>query len=92
MTKKSKVVASVGDLVAPLWPNEFLFRTPEDAVNECDPLPVVWDLCEMGVVIELREFEPAQEFHNARVIVGGVIGWTFTDYIRVVVKGKILKY
>ena len=92
MTKKSKVVASVGDLVEPLWPNEFLFRTPEDAVNECDPLPVVWDLCEMGVVIELREFEPAQEFHNARVIIGGVIGWTFTDYIRVVVKGKILKY
>lgn len=49
-------------------------------------------LCGMGVVIELREFEPAQEFHNARVIVGGVIGWTFTDYIRVVVKGNILKY
>jgi hypothetical protein len=91
MTKKSKVVVSVGDLVAPLWPNEFLFRTPEDAVNECDPMSVVWDLCGVGVVIELREFKPAQEFHSARVIVGGVTGWTFTDYVRVVVKGKLIK-
>ena len=88
---RSDIVINVGDLVMPRWPNEFLFRTPEDAVNECDPMSIVWDLCEMGVVIELREFEPAQEFHSARVIVGGVVGWTFTDYLRVVVGGKLIK-
>jgi len=74
----------VGDLVMPTEASEFLFSSPEAAVDETDPIDVVWEVDSPGVVLHVLSFSPPREYCHVRVLVGDVAGWTFSDYVRVV--------
>lgn len=74
----------VGDLVLPMEANEFLFSSPEAAVEETDPIDVVWEVDSPGVVLRVLSFEPPREYCHVRVLVGDVVGWTFSDYVSVI--------
>jgi hypothetical protein len=77
----------VGDLVLPMEANEFLFSSPEAAVEETDPIDVVWEVDSPGVVLRVLSFSPPREYCHVRVLVGDVVGWTFSDYVSVISQG-----
>lgn len=76
----------VGDLVFPKNDKEFLFSTPDKVEAEEDPIEMVWESTP-GIVIELLEFEPQKEYYQVKVVVDTIVGWTCSDYIKVI--GKI---
>lgn len=77
----------VGDLVLPMEANEFLFSSPEAAVEETDPIGDVWEVDSPGVVLRVLSFDPPREYCHVRVLVRGVVGWTFSDYVSVISQG-----
>ena len=36
-----------------------------------------------GVVLRVEEFVPSREYQRVRVLVGEVVGWTYSDYLEV---------
>lgn len=77
----------VGDLVFPLDEREFLFSTPSKIETEEDPIEVIWEFIP-GIVICVLEFDPPQEYCQIQIIVEDIVGWTYSDYVRVVSKIK----
>lgn len=75
----------VGDMVLPVAERDYMFledgmsgECSEDVLSEVD-----WSY-EVGIVLEVRDFDPPREYLRVRMLVGGVIGWTYTDYVWVV--------
>lgn len=73
----------VGDLVLPIDEKECLFSEPDDVEVEEEPIEVIWEDVP-GLVVEVMEYEPRREYYQVRVVVGDVVGWTCSEYIRVV--------
>lgn len=81
-------VLHVGDLVVPVVGEEYLFVDEdyweEDEGNSwVDPIEMVWDGV-YGVVLRVEEFVPGREYKKVKVLVGKMIGWTYSDYLEVV--------
>lgn len=76
----------VGDLVVPIVDEEYLF-VDEEYWEEgkdnswFDPIEMIWDGV-YGVVLRVEEFVPGREYK--KVLVGKMIGWTYSDYLEVV--------
>lgn len=84
MKLRSKRLVGTGDLVLPIDGREFLYTTPDKVEREEDPIDVVWDDDIPGIVIEVVAFDPPQEYHQVRIVVGDIVGWTYSDYVRIV--------
>lgn len=74
----------VGDLVLPEGEEEFLFTESERMDPEMDSVELTWREVP-GVILELSDFSPKRNYKKAKIIVGDVIGWTYSDFIQVVV-------
>lgn len=72
----------VGDLVVPVDGREFLYTTPDKIELEEDPIDIVWDDDAFGIVINVEVFDPPQDYYQIRVVVGDVVGWTYSDYVK----------
>ena len=76
----------VGDLVFPRDSRDFLFASPNELKFEADPIELFWDDIP-GVVVDVVK-DPGQDYSQIRVMVGEVIGWTYSDYVKVIRKSK----
>jgi hypothetical protein len=74
----------VGDLVLPVDPREFLFSSPDKVESEEDPIDMIWEDYVIGLVIDVLEFEPQREYYQVRIMVEEDVGWTYSDYVRVI--------
>lgn len=77
-----------GDLVIPIDEREFLFSSPEKAEDESEPIDMIWGNEDVGIVVKILQFDPQRDYHYVCVVVSEVVGWTFSDYIRVVHENK----
>jgi hypothetical protein len=82
-------VMGVGSLVVPVVGEEYLFVDEdywddEEKGSWFEPIEVVWEGV-YGVVLVVEEFVPSREYQRVRVLVGEVVGWTYSDYLEVVV-------
>lgn len=84
--KRAKSI-QVGDLVFPLDEKEFLFTTPSKVETEEDPIEVIWEFIP-GIVVDILDFDPPQEYCQIRIVVDGIVGWTYSDYVKIVSKFK----
>lgn len=82
MARKYRPI-QVGDMVLPIDEREFLFATPNEIKFEADPIEVFWDTIP-GIVIEIQQLDPPQDYYQVKIIVGDIIGWTYSDYIEVI--------
>ena len=74
----------VGDLVLPCDEEEFLFVYPAGMDPDFDPVEVVWE-CVPGLVVEvLPNRNVDTSYRRVCVMVGGHIGWTYSDFVHVV--------
>lgn len=73
----------VGDMVLPLESEEFLFLSADGLDVELDPIECCWSNVP-GVVTDVLEFDPPRSYLRVCVMVDGVVGWTYSDYVRVV--------
>ncbi len=74
----------VGDLVLPIDDREFLFSSPDKVESEEDPIDMIWEDYVVGLVIDVLEFEPQREYYQVRIMVEEDVGWTYSDYVRVI--------
>jgi len=81
-------VIRAGDLVVPIDELEFLFLTPSMADDENDPIEIAWNDNSIGIVAETLTHNSQRDYYHVRIVVGEVIGWTFSDYIRVIHRNK----
>ena len=73
----------VGDLVMPMDSEEFLFSSAFEMDADADPIECCWSAMP-GVVIGVEDFVPPRGYMRACIVVGGSIGWTYSDYVRVI--------
>ena len=74
----------VGDLVLPIDEREFLFSSPDKVESEEDPIDMIWEDYVVGLVVDVLEFEPQREYYQVRIMVEEDVGWTYSDYVRVI--------
>lgn len=74
----------VGDLVLPVDEREFLFSSPDKVESEEDPIDMIWEDYVVGLVVDVLEFEPQREYYQVRIMVEEDVGWTYSDYVRVI--------
>lgn len=74
----------VGDLVLPVDEREFLFSSPDKVESEEDPIDMIWEDYVIGLVVDVLEFEPQREYYQVRIMVEEDVGWTYSDYVRVI--------
>jgi len=74
----------VGDMVLPIDEREFLFSSPDKVESEEDPIDMIWENYVAGIVVEVMEFKPQREYYQIRIMVDESIGWTYSDYVRVI--------
>jgi len=74
----------VGDMVLPTDDRDFLYSIPDKAESEEDPIDMIWENDMIGIVIDVQTLEPPQEYYQVKVVVGDVIGWTYSDYVRII--------
>jgi len=74
----------VGDMVLPIDEREFLFSSPDKVESEEDPIDMIWENYVVGIVVEVMEFKPQREYYQIRIMVEESIGWTYSDYVRVI--------
>lgn len=74
----------VGDLVLPVDDREFLFSSPDKVESEEDPIDMIWEDYVIGLVVDVLEFEPQREYYQVRIMVEEDVGWTYSDYVRVI--------
>jgi hypothetical protein len=74
----------VGDLVLPVDEREFLFSSPDKVESEEDPIDMIWEDYVVGLVVGVLEFEPQREYYQVRIMVEEDVGWTYSDYVRVI--------
>lgn len=75
---------SIGDMVLPHEDKEFLYSSPSD--NEAEELEVIESTWEdtLGLVVEVLEFYPPREYQQVKIVVEGMVGWTYSDYVWIV--------
>jgi hypothetical protein len=71
----------VGDLVVPMDSEEFLFSSAFGM--DADPIECCWS-SGPGVVIGVEDFVPPRGYTRVHIVMGGSIGWTYSDYVRVI--------
>ena len=77
----------IGDLVLPRDEREFLFATANEIKFEAEPMEIFWDDMP-GVVIDIVLEDERLDYSQIKVMVGEVIGWTYSDYVKVIRKSK----
>lgn len=82
MKQKQRMIQK-GDLIKPFPDKEYFFL--EDKIDEPEDvwIEVAWKDVP-GVVLEVNDFDPPREYKRLRVVVNGTLGWTYSDYVRVV--------
>lgn len=79
----TEIRLKAGDLVLPLADEEFLFVNPGRMDAETDPIEIVWESVP-GIIIEIEPFNPPRNYMRVKVMVRGITGWTYSDYVRTV--------
>lgn len=79
----TKTRLKAGDLVLPLADEEFLFVDPGGMDAEIDPIEIVWEFVP-GIIVEIQSFNPPRNYMRVKVMVRGITGWTYSDYVRTV--------
>lgn len=82
--RKSNMICA-GDLVLPIDEKEFLFTCPEKIDAQEDPIEMIWEDT-IGVVISVEVCDPDFEHCQVLIFVDEVIGWTYSDYIKIIHK------
>jgi len=72
----------VGDLVLPLESEEFLFSSASAMDFDVDPIECCWSDV-LGVIIGIDDFTPPREYMRVQIMVEGLVGWTYSDYVRI---------
>lgn len=75
---------NVGCLVFPVPEREYMFLESVDEETEEILDEINWDPRTLGVILDVRDFDPPREYMRVRVLVEGVVGWTYTDYIKTI--------
>lgn len=83
MPFKDNVIVQVGDMVTPRDEDEFLFLDPGTPAPKEAPTEIFWS-GSVGVVLEVGSLEPQKTYRRVRIMVDGVIGWTYSDYLQIV--------
>lgn len=73
----------IGDLVMPLDSEEFLFSSAYSMDSDTDPIECCWSGVP-GIVTEVEDFVPPRGYMRVQVMVHGMIGWTYSDYVRII--------
>jgi hypothetical protein len=84
MRGRSLGPARIGDLVLPIDEHDFLFSVPDKIASEEDPIDMIWNDDMPGIVVEVLDLDPPREYYQIRIIVGEIVGWTYSDYVWVV--------
>lgn len=74
---------TVGDLVLPLDSEEFLFSSAFEMDPDADPIECCWS-GSLGVVIGVEDFIPPRGYMRVCIVAGGCVGWTYSDYVRLI--------
>lgn len=74
----------MGDVVRPQEGSEFLF-VDESVVGGGDPIEVEWS-GGVGLVVGVMAVPEPRSYVRVRMVVGGRVGWTYSDYVEVVVR------
>jgi len=74
----------VGDMVLPTDDRDFLYSIPEKVESEDDPIDMIWENDTIGIVVDVQPVEPPQEYYQVKVVVAEAIGWTYSDYIKII--------
>lgn len=77
-------MVKVGDIVLPLEAREFLYLAPPAEEVDREPDEMVWTVDEVGLVIDVVEYDEPRDYKYISVIVNGIIGWTYSDCVWVV--------
>jgi len=64
--------------------DEFLFLNPGNSFDEKELKTEIFWGDSIGVVVEVGNLEPQKPYRRVRVMVDGVVGWTYSDYLQVV--------
>lgn len=73
----------IGDLVIPMDSEEFLFSSAFAMDSEVDPIECCWSGIP-GIVTGVEDFVPPRGYMRIRVMVEGMVGWTYSDYIKTI--------
>ena len=79
----AKTGLKAGDLVLPTEAEEFLFVDPCRMDAEIDPIEIVWESVP-GIITRIVSFVPPRNYMRVEVMVSGITGWTYSDYVRAV--------
>ena len=71
-------------MVLPVDSRDFLYSIPEKVADEEDPIDMIWEDDAIGIVLDIQSLVPEREYCQVQVIVGDVVGWTYSDYIRAI--------
>lgn len=75
---------NVGDMVIPIDDRDFLYSIPEKLESEDDPIDLIWENDTIGTVVDVQEFEPPRKYCQIKIIVGDILGWSYSDYVKVI--------
>lgn len=73
----------VGDMVTPRGADEFLFLDLGTSIGLHTVTEIFWG-DSVGIVIDMERLDPQKFYRRVRVIVDGFVGWTYSDYLRIV--------
>lgn len=83
MPFNDNVTVQVGDMVTPRDEDEFLFLDLGTSALKEAPTEIFWN-GSVGVVLEVGSLKPQKSYRRVRIMVDGVIGWTYSDYLQIV--------
>ena len=72
----------VGDLVSPFGSVGFMMVERGEDGFSFDV--VSRDDAMVGIVVEVVGYSPVREYDLVKILVGGLVGWTYSDYVQVV--------
>ena len=83
MKRRKTHIIQIGDLVFPREENEVLFIDSEKISSEEDLSEMVWDMSP-GIVIDIAMCHSILECFQIFVVVDNIVGWTYSDYVKVI--------
>lgn len=83
MKRRKTCIIQIGDLVFPREENEVLFIDSKKISSEEDLSEMVWDMSP-GIVIDVATYHSAVEFFQVFVVVDNIVGWTYSDCVKVI--------
>jgi len=72
----------IGSLVVPEESEDFLFVDQYGVDPSIDPIETIWGRIP-GIIIDVIDFDPPRNYRKVRVMVNNSMGWTYSDYIKV---------